>query len=238
MHIEAIPLLKDNYAYLLTSGAENALIDPSEAEPVIALLDSRGIRLQAILNTHHHGDHTGGNLALKQKYGCRIYGPAAEASRIPGIDAGLKEGDVLKIGGGEARILSTPGHTLGHICAWFPADGALFCGDTLFSMGCGRLFEGTAAQMWDSLEKIMALPDETLIYCGHEYTLANGAFCREVEPGNQDIADRMEQARRLRNEGKPSIPSTLATEKKTNVFLRAGNAARFAEIRTLKDNAR
>lgn len=236
--IEILPLLKDNYAYLLTGGGDAAVIDPSEAAPVIDALENRGLTPRAVLNTHHHGDHTGGNLALKERYGCPVYGPAAEAGRIPGIDRGLKEGDELEIAGTRISVMATPGHTAGHICFFLPDVPALFCGDTLFSLGCGRLLEGTAAQMWDSLQKITALPDETAVYCGHEYTLANGRFCLAAEPGNEDLKRRVTDAEAMRRAGRPSIPSTLALEKKTNVFLRAGEAARFAALRAAKDEFR
>lgn len=238
MEIKLIPLLKDNYACLLQDDSGKvAVVDPSEAAPVKAVLEEYGLKLDYILNTHHHGDHTGGNQELKAAYGCKVVGPAADARRIAGLDFGLKDGDIFELGESAARIIETPGHTSGHICFYFESDKALFCGDTLFSMGCGRLFEGTAAQMWHSLCKIMALPDETMIYCGHEYTLANGAFCLKIEPENPELQKRMEEVRRLRAKGLPTIPVTLAQEKDTNVFLRAGSAERFAEIRAAKDAA-
>lgn len=242
--IEILPLLKDNYAFLLTGngdgGGDAAVIDPSDAAPVIAALEERGLTLRAILNTHHHGDHTGGNLALKEKYGCPVYGPAAEAGRIPGLDRGLKEGDVLEIAGLQVKVMETPGHTAGHICFFLPglSPPALFCGDTLFSLGCGRLLEGTAAQMWDSLQKIAALPDETAVYCGHEYTLANGRFCLAMEPHNQALSKILEDAEKMRRAAKPTIPSTIGLEKKTNVFLRADGVKQFAALRAAKDEFR
>lgn len=235
MKIELIPLLKDNYAYLLTDGGAVAVVDPAEAGPVRTILEERGLRLDHIINTHHHSDHTGGNEELKEIYGCTIFGPAADAHRIAGLNRGLKEGDIITLESAQARVFETPGHTSGHICLYFAADEALFCGDTLFAMGCGRLFEGTATQMWDSLGKIMALPGETRIYCGHEYTVANGEFCLTIEPENKTLQARMQKVRALRAEGLPTIPSTLALEKETNVFLRAGSAERFAQIRALKD---
>ncbi len=238
MEIELIPLLKDNYAYLLIdeSGAV-AVLDPSEAMPVQAVLEEKGLTLDYVLNTHHHGDHTAGNAGLKEIYGCEIIGPAAETARINTMDRGLKEGDVFEFGRTSARIIETPGHTSGHICFYFAEDHALFCGDTLFAMGCGRLFEGSAEQMWNSLSKIMSLPDETRIYCGHEYTLANGEFCLSVEPDNADLQKRVEEVRGLRAGGFATIPTTLGLEKKTNSFLRAGSAEKFAQIRRLKDAA-
>lgn len=237
--IEPIPLLKDNYAWLIHAGKQTpaAIVDPAEAAPVRAALEQRGLTLGLIVNTHHHGDHTGGNRDLKRLYGCRIAGPQAEADRIPGIDSGLREGDTLLVGPATAQILETPGHTAGHICLHLPAARALFCGDTLFAMGCGRLFEGTAEQMWASLQKIMTLPDDTLICCGHEYTLANGLFCMEEEPENRALQNRMEDIRTLRAQNRPTLPCTLALEKETNVFLRAGSAERFAALRRRKDAA-
>jgi hydroxyacylglutathione hydrolase len=234
--VSLIPVLNDNYAYFLEadSGA-CAIVDPGEAGPVIAFLDERALRPSLIFNTHHHSDHTGGNAALISRYGCDLAAPASEKARIPGITIPLTEGTALSFGGESLRVLETPGHTAGHICLYFPQSGLLFSGDTLFSMGCGRLFEGTAAQMWDSLGKIMALPDETQIFCGHEYTLTNGKFCLRIEPGNNDLQSRIRAAEGLRAEGKPTLPVTLALEKETNVFLRAGSAARFAELRLMKD---
>ncbi|MCB9996451.1 MAG: hydroxyacylglutathione hydrolase [Rhodospirillales bacterium] len=236
MKIELIPLLQDNYAYLLIDGSGTvAVIDPSEAAPVQDLLESRGLTLDMIINTHHHGDHTGGNAALKKAYGCKVYAPEADAYRISTLDSGLKDGDTLNLGQSSAQVFATPGHTNGHICLYFAEDKALFCGDTLFGLGCGRLFEGTPEQMWESLSKIMALPDDTDIYCGHEYTLENGTFCLDIDPDNTDLQQRMADVRSAREQNLPTIPFTLALEKKTSPFLRAGSAERFAEIRCLRD---
>lgn len=237
MKIELIPLLKDNYAYLLTDDSGTVgVVDPSTAEPVQKLLEEKGLGLDYVINTHHHWDHTGGNPGLKKKYNCQIAAPAADAHRIDGLDIGLKEGEIFKFGNSEAQILETPGHTSGHICLFFPEEKALFCGDTLFAMGCGRLFEGTAEQMWNSLSKIMALPDDTQIYCGHEYTQANGEFCLNIDPDNTDLQNRMVDVKTARDAGHPTIPSTLKLEKQTNAFLRAGSATQFGEIRALKDS--
>ncbi len=238
MQIELIPLLKDNYAYLLIDeSGKTAVVDPSVAAPVQEALEAKGLTLDYILNTHHHWDHTGGNPGLKKKYGCEIAGPKADAHRIEDMDIRLSEGDIFALGDSKAQILETPGHTTGHICLYFAEDKALFCGDTLFAMGCGRLFEGTAEMMWTSLSKIMALPDDTRIYCGHEYTQDNGSFCLNIEPDNAELKARMEDVKAARAAGKPTIPSLLSLEKQTNVFLRAGSATRFGEIRTLKDAA-
>jgi len=236
IEITLIPMLEDNYAYLLIgSDGTTAIIDPAAAKPAIEALNTIGRKLDYILNTHHHYDHTDGNLKLKSDYDCTVIGPAAEADRIPGIDKQVQEGDSFMLGEDKVIVLNTPGHTLGHICFYFPQDKALFCGDVLFSMSCGRLFEGTAYQMWNSFEKIMALPDDTKVYCGHEYTVENGEFALTIEPDNDSIKTRLAEARALRAKNLPTIPSTLAQEKATNVMLRAGSAARFKEIRALKD---
>lgn len=237
---ELIPILKDNYCYLLTeeSGAV-ALVDPGLAAPVIKALEEKNLRPDYILNTHHHADHTGGNSALKEKYGCKIAGPAPVpgSPAIAELDITLGDGDRFRLGDSKARIIATPGHTADHISFWFPDSAALFCGDVLFSIGCGRLFEGTAAQMWESLSKLAALPDETQIYCGHEYTLANGTFCQTIEPDNKALQERMEQVKTLRAQNLPTIPSTIGQEKQTNAFLRAGSVERFAALRAQKDAA-
>lgn len=238
IEIEIIPVLQDNYIYLITADdGTTAVVDPAVGEPVKEILEERGQSLNYILNTHHHWDHIGGNKFLKKHYGCKIAAPAADVHRIPDIDITLKEGDKITIGTSTAQIFETPGHTTGHICFWFEDDKALFCGDTLFSMGCGRLFEGTPEQMWHSLSKIIALPDDTMIYCAHEYTQANGNFGETIEPDNEDIKKRMAEVKALRKKGKPTLPVSLATEKKTNVFLRAGSADRFGTIRKQKDAA-
>lgn len=234
--VHIIPVLNDNYAYVLEApNGESAVVDPGEAGPVIAFLEDCDPKPSLIFNTHHHGDHTGGNAEIMARYGCALAAPASESGRIANITIPLAEGAILSFGGERLHILETPGHTAGHICLYFPKSKILFTGDTLFSLGCGRLFEGTAAQMWDSFAKILALPDETLIFCGHEYTLANGKFCLRIEPDNPDLQDRLGQAEALRAEGNPTLPVTLETEKKTNVFLRAGSAERFAELRQMKD---
>lgn len=236
MEIVTIPMLRDNYSYLLIAEDERAaIIDPTEAEPAVHEIERRNLSLRFILNTHHHGDHTGGNAELKRRYGCKTAAPAADLHRIADVDIPLREGDVFSFGGDAAKIIETPGHTSGHICFYFKAAKALFCGDTLFSLGCGRLFEGTAEQMWRSLSKIMALPDGTLVYCGHEYTEANGRFCLNVEPDNTALQRRMAEVVKLRAAGRPTIPATLGEEKHANAFLRAGNAERFAALRARKD---
>ena len=250
--VEQIAVLSDNYVYLLhepESGA-TAAVDPAVAEPVLAATRARGWRLTHILNTHHHGDHTGGNLELKRHTGAQVVGAGRDADRIPGIDVEVREGDTFLLGHAAAMVFETPGHTSGHIAFWFPDSHALFCGDTLFSLGCGRLFEGTAAQMWDSLAKLRDLPGDTRVYCAHEYTASNGRFARLVERDNAALVARVDQVARLRAAGRPTIPSTMADERAANPFLRADEAAVaravgmepgtdpvrvFAELRRRKD---
>src|SRR5687768_6832971 len=249
--IEPILCLTDNYAWLVhdRESGLSAVVDPSEAEPVRAGLRARGLGLTHILNTHHHPDHVGGNLALKAAFGATIIGPGKDAARIPGLDIGVQEGETVSLPGHDAQVLEIPAHTRGHIAFWFANDRAVFTGDTLFAMGCGRLFEGDPPTMWSSLSKLMALPDDTAVYCGHEYTEANGRFALSVEPGNADLKARMEVVRALRAQGKPTLPSNMALEKKTNPFLRAdsreirkvlalenaGAVEVFAEARRRKD---
>jgi hydroxyacylglutathione hydrolase len=254
MQIALVPLLTDNYGYLLHDSASGAtgIVDPSEAEPVLAAAKARRWHISHIINTHHHHDHTGGNLALKQATGAAIVGPAPDRARIPGIDVAVDEGEVFRFGETEAEILFIPGHTKGHIAFHFPAEHALFCGDTLFSLGCGRMFEGTAPMMWASLDKLRRLPPETRIYCGHEYTAANARFALTIDPENSALRRREQEVAGLRARSEPSIPSTMGEECAANPFLRAddpGLAAAvglkdapphevFGEIRRRKDNFR
>lgn len=249
--IHLIPCLKDNYAYLIHDRQTDAVaaVDPSEASPVIAALTARGLSLTHILNTHHHFDHTGGNLELKSRTGAKVIGPKADCDRIPGIDVMVSEGDLVAVGTAIARIFDVPAHTRGHIAFWFESAKAVFTGDTMFAMGCGRLFEGTPAQMWDSLSKLARLPGDTRVYCGHEYTQANGRFALTLEPENTDLMRRMEDVDLRRRQGLPTIPSTIDLELRTNPFLRptstplrrtlclqdADTVEVFAEIRRRKD---
>ena len=220
--IHLVPCLKDNYAYILHEPRTRAVavVDPSEAAPVIDALRARGLALTHILNTHHHFDHTGGNLELKERTGARIIGPRADADRIPGIDIQVGQGDLVAIGTAIARVYDIPAHTRGHIAFWFEEAKAVFTGDTMFAMGCGRLFEGTPDQMWQSLSTLARLPADTRIYCGHEYTQSNGRFALSLEPGNADLVARMKEVDDLRQRGPPTIPSTIGLELKTNPFLR------------------
>ena len=225
LKIHLVPCLKDNYAYLVHDLATNsvAVVDPSEAPPVLQALKTHDLKLTHIFNTHHHFDHTGGNVELKKETGAKITGPKHDADRIPGIDIGVAEGDTVTLGNSRAQVLDIPAHTRAHIAFWFGGDNAVFTGDTMFAMGCGRLFEGTPAQMWTSLNKLAALPGETRVYCGHEYTLANAKFALTVEPNNKALRARAAEVELLRADGKPTIPSTIALERETNPFLRAAS---------------
>ncbi len=232
IQIIQIPVLGDNYSYLIRDDKEGrtAVVDPAEAGPVLKRLDQEGWKLDYILNTHHHVDHVGGNRELKQATACRVVGSKAEVNLIPGIDIALGEPDRFVLGGTEVRIIDTPGHTVGHVCYYFEWSDVLFSGDHLFSMGCGRLFGGTAAQMWASLDKIRKLPKETQVYCAHEYTVQNGRFALTVEPGNPALQKRCRQASDLRAESKSTVPSTLQQELDTNPFLRPESAEIRAAI--------
>ena len=223
LEIIPVPALADNYVYLLREPESGlvAAVDPSEARPVLKTLDARGWRLTHILNTHHHWDHTGGNLELKEKTGAAVVGPKADEARIPGIDVALREGEPFEFGAERAQIFDIPGHTRGHIAFYFPASKALFCGDTLFSLGCGRLFEGTPEQMWHSLSKLKRLPPDTRVYCGHEYTANNARFALTLEPHNPALNARAAEVHVLRGEGRPTVPALLESEIAANPFLRA-----------------
>lgn len=251
LDIHQIPVLHDNYVYLAheaETGA-TAVIDPAVAAPVLESADAKGWRITHILNTHHHGNHVGGNLEIKERTGCTIVGARSDAGRIPGIDVQLSEGDNYALGNATAKVIDVAGHTSGHIAYWFEESDALFCGDTVFALGCGRLFEGTPAQMWDSLSKLRALPDDTRVYCGHEYTAGNAKFALTIEPDNAELAARAEEIAAARARGEPTIPSQLGLEKRTNPFLRAdlpelqaaigmpncSTVTAFAEVRGRKD---
>ncbi len=223
LDIVAIPVLRDNYVYLARDPAADvtAAVDPSVAPPVLAELERRGWRLDLILNTHHHHDHVGGNLELKAATGCRIIGNAADRARIPGLDEAVADGGEVRIGGARGRAIAVSGHTIGHMVYWFEDEGVLFSGDTLFSLGCGRLFEGSAAQMWASLCRLRALPADTRVYCGHEYTANNARFCLTLDPDNKALQARAAEVERLRAAGRPTLPARLGDEVACNPFLRA-----------------
>jgi hydroxyacylglutathione hydrolase len=247
LEIAVIPCLTDNYAYLVKAGDQCAVVDPSEPGPVVAALRTRGWKLTHILNTHHHLDHTGGNLALKQDFGAEVVGPQKDAGRIPGIDTGVDEASGWEFAGRKVQVLEVPAHTRGAIT--FVIEGNAFTGDTLFAMGCGRLFEGDPAMMWGSLSKLMRLPDATRIYCGHEYTQNNGRFALTLEPGNAALEARMKEVKAARAKGATTMPSSMGLEKATNPFLRvdspeirktlgmenSDDVALFGEIRRRKD---
>jgi len=220
MRIVQIPLLRDNYAYLVVceDTGEAAVVDPSEAEPVLRQVEKEKVTLKAILNTHHHRDHTGGNPGLLARHRLEVYGHRNDRERIPGLTRPLDEGDEIMVGKLTARVLFIPGHTKGHVAYLF--GNSLFCGDTLFTAGCGRLFEGTAEQMHGSLNKLMQLPADTLVYCGHEYTEKNLQFAMTLEPNNPKLAEKMKKVRSLRSQGLSTVPSTMAEELETNPFLR------------------
>ena len=224
-----IPAFKDNYIWLLRKGASAAVVDPGDARPVLDLLDREGLSLASILVTHHHADHQGGVVELLAHYPVEVFGPAAES--ITGLSRPLSGGETVRIAACdvEFQVIAVPGHTLGHI-AYYGA-GCLFCGDTLFAGGCGRLFEGTAAQMADSLARLAALPDETAVYCGHEYTQANLRFALAVEPGNRRLQSRVNEVARARASGLATVPSTMAIEKASNPFLRCGEPEVAASAR-------
>lgn len=249
--LHQIPVFQDNYVYIVREPASGtvAVIDPGDAAPVIEWLEQHGWTPSLVLNTHHHFDHVGGNQALKDRFGCKIIGPAAEADKIPTLDETVEEGDMVEIGEARGHVFATPGHTLGHICYHFAQQHTLFCGDTLFSLGCGRLFEGDAEQMAAGLNKLRALPDETLVCCAHEYTQANADFALSIDPQNEALVTRAAEIKRQRAAGQPTVPSRLGEEKIVNPFLRWDDPALsahlgcgdmapwkcFAEIRRLKD---
>jgi hydroxyacylglutathione hydrolase len=240
IEIVRIPALSDNYIWLVhePDSGETMVVDPAEAAPVIQAAEARGWRITQIWNTHWHGDHTGGNAALKAATGCTVTGPAAEAARIPTLDREVREGDRIRIGDVEAVVLEVPAHTAGHIAYHLPSERVAFVGDTLFAMGCGRLFEGTAEQMHANLQRLAALPPETLVYCAHEYTLSNGRFALVAEPDNEAIRERMVRVEAARAVDEATVPTTIALERATNPFMRARSAEELAERRRAKDSFR
>jgi hydroxyacylglutathione hydrolase len=236
--IRLFPCLTDNFGYLIHDPATGATasVDAPEAAPIVKALEREGWTLTDILVTHHHGDHVGGISELKRKFGCRVVAPHDKSARIADVDLRVGQGDVVKIGDLLARVLETPGHTLDHISYVFDNEKALFAADTLFSIGCGRVFEGTYPMMWDSLLKLRALPDDFKLYCGHEYTAANVKFALTVEPDNAALKARAAEVTRLRADSKPTVPTLLGEEKKANVFLRADEPSVAASVR-MKDRS-
>ena len=238
MEIVPVPAFADNYIWLIhdAESGQTAVVDPGDAAPALAEADRRGWTISQVWNTHWHGDHTGGNRAVKDATGARISGPAGET--IPGRDVALNDGDTIRLGEHVGRVIDVPGHTLGHIAIIFDEDRVAFVGDTLFAMGCGRLFEGTPEQMHGSLQRIAALPDETRLYCAHEYTLSNAHYAAYAEPDNRAIADRLAKVADLRDQGTITVPTTVADERATNPFVRAANVQDFARLRAEKDSFR
>jgi hydroxyacylglutathione hydrolase len=240
MEIVRIPALSDNYIWLVhePQAGETMVVDPAVADPVLAEAEKRGWRIGQIWNTHWHPDHTGGNAAIKAATGAIVTGPAAEAARIPTLDRTVAEGDKVRLGNAEAAVLEVPAHTAGHIAYHFAREEVLFIGDTLFAMGCGRLFEGTAAQMYANMGRLSELPPQTRAYCAHEYTLSNGRFAVTAEPDNREIADRLRQVEAGRAAGEATVPTTIALERATNPFMRAPTIEALAALRAAKDNFR
>ena len=239
IEIARIAVLSDNYVWLAhdPESGDTAVVDPAVAEPVLAEADRRGWRISQIWNTHWHPDHTGGNEAIKRATGAVVTAPSAEAERIPTMDRGVAEGDRVKLGAVTATILEVPAHTAGHIAYHLPSEGLIFVGDTMFAMGCGRLFEGTAEQMFANMRKLGTLDDATRVYCAHEYTLSNARFAVTVDPGNEALAARLAAVETARAAGEATVPTSIGEERATNPFLRAPDAAELARIRALKDAA-
>jgi len=252
MQVTAIPCLTDNYAYVISDNNSKivGVVDPSEASPVVSFLKKQNLKLNYILNTHHHFDHIGGNLELKKIYNAKVVGFVGDKHRIPEIDITLSNNEKWIFGNETVKILHIPGHTLGHICFFFEKEKIAFTGDTLFSLGCGRIFEGDHNQMLTSLNKIKKLPKDTMIYCGHEYTYKNAKFCIKYDSGNIDLKNKFEKIKKLRSSNLPTIPSKLEEELKTNIFLRCDqkdlkiklnmknqeDLKVFRKVRDLKDN--
>lgn len=238
MKIEIIPCLQDNYSYLIIDEANNnaCVVDPSEASPIVKFLEKENINLKYILNTHHHFDHVGGNQELKKKYNSIVVGYKDDEKRIPDIDVLVDENQVWKADNFEAKILYIPGHTTGHISFYFFNEKLIFTGDTLFSLGCGKIFEGTYEQMFASLNKLKSLPSDTMIYCGHEYTLQNSKFCIKHDSKNLNLQNKIKLIKEKLDNNKPTIPTNLGDELECNIFLRAKNVESFAKLRDLKDN--
>jgi hydroxyacylglutathione hydrolase len=239
LEILRIPVLSDNYVWLVHEASSGAtmVVDPAVADPVLAAAADRGWNITDIWNTHWHPDHTGGNAAIKAATGCTITGPAAEAAKIATLDRQVRGGDELRLGEATAGVWDVPAHTAGHIAYHFANEASIFVGDTLFAMGCGRLFEGTAEQMFANMQALSALPDHTQVYCAHEYTLSNARFAATVEPDNDALITRLADVTTMRARGEATIPTTIGAERATNPFLRASTVARLAEIRAAKDAA-
>ncbi|MEM9469522.1 MAG: hydroxyacylglutathione hydrolase [Pseudomonadota bacterium] len=234
--VKLVPILSDNYAFILHKGEEAAVIDPGQPEPVIHALNDLGLKPSMVLNTHHHSDHIAGNAPILQKFEGKLVGPENDTHRIPHINHAVKEGSKINFADEEIQVFEAPGHTSGHVCFYLPQSQILFAGDVLFVMGCGRAFEGTAEQLYHSIQKIKAFPPETEIYCGHEYSLSNAEFCLSIEPDNEAIQKRLKTIKQYRDNSVPTVPTTLAEELETNLFLRAASVEEFTKLRSQKDN--
>ena len=237
LEIVRVPVLNDNYVWLVheKDTSETLVVDPAVSEPVLAAAAERGWTISQIWNTHWHGDHIGGNAAIVAATGARVTAPAAELERIPAVDKPVREGDVVRLGTHEATVWDVPAHTAGHIAYHFAEDDVIFVGDTLFAMGCGRLFEGTAEQMFHNMERLAALPGQTRAYCAHEYTLSNGKYAQRAEPDNAAVTARLAQVEAMRERGEATVPTTIEEERATNPFMRAGSVAELARRRAEKD---
>ena len=238
MRVQIIPCLQDNYSYLIIDEENNiaCVIDPSDADPIIEYLDNNKIKLKFILNTHHHYDHVGGNQKLKEMYGASVIGYKSDKKRIPGIDVTVNDQETWIYKNFEAKIIHIPGHTLGHICFYFYKEEFVFTGDTLFSLGCGKIFEGTYSQMFNSLTKFKTLPQSTKVFCGHEYTKQNSRFCMVHDKNNKNLQAKINDIDIKLKSGLPTIPSTIKDELECNIFLRSDNLETFSKLRDLKDN--
>ena len=238
MKIEIVPCLQDNYSYLIIDESNNTacVVDPSEAKPIINFINKNNIKLKYILNTHHHFDHTGGNKDLKKKYNSIVVASKDDINRIPEIDILVEDNQIWKADNFEAKIFHIPGHTKGHISFYFFKDKFIFTGDTLFSLGCGRIFEGTYQEMFNSLNRIKDLPKDTKIYCGHEYTLQNSKFCIKYDSNNSNLKKKILEINNKLQNNLPTIPSTIKDELECNIFLRTTNLETFSKLRDLKDN--
>ena len=240
IEVVRIPALSDNYIWIAHDDAsgETIVVDPAEAAPVLAVAEARGWTIDAIWNTHWHPDHTGGNAVIKSATGCTVIAPAAEAAKIPTADRLVAKGDVVMLGDHAATVMEVPAHTAGHIAYHLPGAKIVFVGDTLFAMGCGRLFEGTPEQMFGNMQRLAELPGDTAVYCAHEYTQSNGRYALVAEPDNEALAERMTEVDQMRAQGLPTVPTTIALERATNPFMRAESVAQLAERRAAKDGFR